>query len=152
MENTMPDIKSELSKVLTEWEPKRDINVTKSVFDYVQANPGTRASTAAAYLNVTYGFKPASTTSLMAQMVRSGSMRREDSCYYVTCDTYVPIKPTASPRRVKKPKAAVVVAPVAPVVAPAKPKFDMESIITSLSVREAFDLYRELHEFFGATK
>lgn len=155
----MPDLKSELSKVLTEWgpkpvpdeaTPKRDTNVTKSVFDYVKANPGARASTAATYLKDTYGFKPASTTSLMAQMVRKNILRREDSCYYAVTPDYVPIssvKDDAVPQRPRAKWPKFLGEVVTPQVAP-KATVDIES----LSVREAHRIYLELHKFFGDAK
>lgn len=156
----MPDLKSELTKVLTEWEPKpdtpaedtpkRDSNVTRYTFDYVKANPGVRTSQTSAYLRDMHGFKPASTTSLMAQMVRKGILRREDSCYYAVTPEYVPIssvKEDAVPPkpRAKWPKFSGEMA--TPQVAP-KAAVDIES----LSVREAHRIYLELHKFFGETK
>jgi len=49
-------------------------NVTRSTFNYVKNNPGNTRTQITAALEM-QGFKPNSTTSLVAQMIRQGHMR-----------------------------------------------------------------------------
>ena len=105
----MPTIQEEMSKVLNEWnKPTENTtmtnkphltknqfgvtnNVTRRTFDYVKANPGVTATEAADALGV-HGYKASSVTAIMAQMARSGTMRKEQYKYFTTTDEYTPIK------------------------------------------------------------
>lgn len=183
----MPTIQDELKKALGQWNPeyrKEDKpvprfavtnNVSRVTFEFVKNNPGLTATEAGKVL-AKQGQNPSSVTSIMAQMAKQGTLRREGFTYFAVAKEYVPVSIAAlKAARVAAKKAdakevETVVnaaikkahdkrmdpidppAPAAAAPVPEKPKFDMESILTSMSVREAYAVYRELHEFFGAAK
>jgi hypothetical protein len=165
----MPTIQEEMSKVLNEWnKPAETIeepmthpitknqfgvtnNVSRITFDYVKANPGVTAAQAGHALGKD-GFKMSSVTSIMAQMVRTGSMRKERFNYYVTTDEYVPIKVwkksdrTVGVRNPHKPKAKV----EAPRQEAKPTTITVKDIVENMTMREARELYVELGKYFGA--
>lgn len=70
-------------------------NVTRETFNTVKQNPGKRQSEIVKLLEGR-GFNPQSVATLMVQMTKVGTMRRDDKhLYYVTTDEYTPIKPSA---------------------------------------------------------
>ena len=70
-------------------------NVTRETFNAVRDNPGKKQSEIVKLLE-TRGFNPQSVATLMVQMTKVGTMRRDDNhLYYVTTDEYQPIKPSA---------------------------------------------------------
>lgn len=157
----MPDIQSEMSKVLNEWnKPETTMthkitnNVTRATFNKVAENPG---STRAEIVNMllTDGYKVASTTSLLTQMLARGNIRSLNGKLFTNQNEYKPMKriiPTK--RRVEKPKPVVVVeTPVEPVaVVAAKPveiPWDADTILNNLSIKQARALYDELRKIFG---
>lgn len=108
----MPDIKTEMSKVLSAWEQdaqetlKKPMatmpngrklwtvtsNVTRATFDYVQKNPGQTGAQVSMVLKA-QGFKANSVTSLLAQYVRQGKFRRdEDGRYFTIVPEYTTLK------------------------------------------------------------
>jgi hypothetical protein len=102
----MPDIKSELSKVLNEWDKAEPVinqpkenrmfpvqnNVSHDTYNYIHANPGLTTSQITAAM-VAKGFKEASVSSLVYQMRLVGRVRRdEDSKIYSIAPTLKPIK------------------------------------------------------------
>ena len=153
----MPDIQSELSKVLNEWnQPETTMthkitnNVTRATFNKVAENPGsTRAEIVAMLL--TDGYKDASTTSLLTQMLARGNIRSLNGKLFTNQNEYKPMKRiTPIKRRVKKPKPVVVVD--VPEVAAAKPveiPWDADTILNRLSIKQARALYDELRKIFG---
>ena len=118
----MPDMQSELSKVLNEWDkpieennqPEKQVeatnlfrttnNVTRATFNLVRDNAGITRRGAVAKLE-TSGYKPTSTTSLLTQMMRQRLIRVEaDGGMHANFSEYTPLK--AKLRRVmaeKKP-------------------------------------------------
>jgi len=162
----MPTIQEEMSKVLNEWnkpqeEPmttnhpltKNQFGVTNNVsritFDYVKANPGVTATEAAKALGKD-GFKASSVTSIMAQMVRSGSMRKEKFRYFTKVDTYEPIKLWKKPRRAAKVEKVVTPEAPTPKAAPVSTTITVKDIVENMTMREARELYVELGKYFGA--
>ena len=110
----MPDIKTEMSKVLTAWEkdaqdllkPPKSIkktpdgkivftktnNITEETFNYVRDNPGQTATQIYAGLTAR-GFKESSASSLLSQFRRQGLIRRDEQLrFYANQQTYTPIK------------------------------------------------------------
>lgn len=70
-------------------------NVTRATFEAVRANPGKRQAETVKLLEA-QGFNPQSVASLMVQMTKVGTMRRDENhLYYVTSQEYSPIKPSA---------------------------------------------------------
>lgn len=156
----MPDIQSEMSKVLNEWnKPETTMtnitnNVTRATFNKVAENPG---STRAEIVNMllTDGYKDASTTSLLTQMLAKGNIRSINGKLFTNQNEYKPMKriiPTK--HRVKKPEPVVVVeTPVEPVavvaVKPVEVSLDADTLLNNLSIKQARALYDELKKIFG---
>ena len=156
----MPDIQSEMSKVLNEWnKPETTMtnitnNVTRATFNKVAENPG---STRAEIVNMLLadGYKDASTTSLLTQMLARGNIRSINGKLFTNQNEYKPMKriiPTK--HRVKKPEPVVVVeTPVEPVavaaVKPVEVSLDADTLLNNLSIKQARALYDELKKIFG---
>lgn len=124
----MPDIRTALSKVLNEWDesnnqPEKQVeqaqtkpylfkttnNVTRSTFNAVRDTPGCKRKAILFGLE-RQGYKPASTTSILSQMIKQRLVREEDDgTLYANFKEYVPLKGTSKPKvKVKaqaKPKA-----------------------------------------------
>jgi hypothetical protein len=170
----MPDLKSELSKVLNEWNPAETTtmtqgaskpyftvtnNVTRITFDYVRDNPGKTRKEVATALEV-QGFKPSSVTSLLGQMLKQGVMRESAHLLYVTTSEYAPLKSSKRLALSKKPqeqqrkvvklvntRTGEVLNPTpAPQINAA---WDAETLLNNLSIKQARALYDELRKIFG---
>ena len=124
----MPDLKTEMSKVLNEWEnheqsirtPKKMANgrvvftvtnnVSRETFNHVKANPNITSAQACAVLEKR-GFKESSVGSLLVQFVKQGMMSRDESGRYKTIvPEYTPLKSnkaTKAARAVQPPKRKV---------------------------------------------
>lgn len=115
----MPDIKSELSKVLNEWDKPEPVinqpkekklfpiqnNVSHETYNYIHANPGLTTPEITAAM-VAKGFKESSVSSLVYQMRLAGRVRRdENSKIYSIAPTLKPIK-ASELRAARKAKAA----------------------------------------------
>ena len=102
----MPDIKSELSKVLNEWDKPEPVinqpkekrmfpvqnNVSHETYNHIHTNPGLTTAEITAAM-VAKGFKESSVSSLVYQMRLAGRVRRdEDSKIYSIAPTLKPIK------------------------------------------------------------
>lgn len=170
----MPTIQEEMSKVLNEWnkpvennQPENTTmtqpvtknqfgvsnNVTRITFDYVKNNPGVTATEAAVALGK-QGFKASSVTSIMAQMARSGTMRKEKYKYFAVADDYTPIKVwKKTDKTLKVEKAIATVEKLAEKAwqgPKEKPTITVQSIVENMTMREARELYNELGKYFGA--
>ena len=166
----MSDIKTALVNALTEWDKqdakevaaavtKPKVTASVAAFNIVRDNPGVLKKKAIAALEIS-GYKPSSTTSLLAAMVRQKQIRKtEDSKLYVIVQSYMPIKGSAYNKPGKKeknvsPLAALIKAkepsmPVPkPAPAPAPEPWCVHKLIDSLSVRQAIELSRELTSLF----
>lgn len=112
----MTDIKTALNQAMHEWEkPKESTgvketlfkttnNVTRSTFNAVRDNPGCKRKLILAGLE-TQGYKLASTTSILSQMIRQRLVREEsDGKLYTNFKEYVPLKGTSKVKaKVKAP-------------------------------------------------
>lgn len=105
----MPDLKSELSKVINSWEAPTQAaskpeptakakpyftvtnNVCRATFEYIVANPGKTRIEISTMLEKD-GYKKSSTTSLIGQMVRQGRLRDAHGLVYATSTEYKPLK------------------------------------------------------------
>lgn len=146
--------------------------VSQATFDFIKNNPGKTKAVAIRELEE-QGYKPTSTTTLISAMVRQGQVVVDDSGHltakrgYYTPVKYIPSKKTAKAAKVAKPApmqqvreetpqglAALYVQPTpAPVqtTAPAPttaPMMTAKQVLETLSVKEAFALYRELQSMF----
>lgn len=159
----MPDLKSELSKVISAWdkadEPttmtqsrKITTNTTRATFDKVKNNPGyTRAQLVKAL--ETDGYKQSSTSSLITQLLANGNIRQVGEGIFANQNEYRPMQRiTPIKHRVKKPdpvSAAPVVAPEPVVAKPVDVPWDADTVLNSLSIKQARSLYDELRKIFG---
>ena len=121
----MPDLKTEMSKVLNEWEnheqsirtPKKTAsgrvvftvtnNVSRETFNYVKASPNSTSAQVCAVLEKR-GFKESSVGSLLAQFVKQGMMSRDESGRYKTLvPEYTPLKSNKAVKAAQPPKRKV---------------------------------------------
>lgn len=180
----MPDLQTELSKVITSWEAPEaaptqptqptqpahrpfqiTTNTSRATFDYIRDNPGIARARAMQDL-VAKGYKKASVSSLIVQMLRQGMLRESNGAVFITQPAYTPIKPRLvqaakapepKPKRkyVRRNAAAKIAAyeahenynPTAP-AAPTK-EFDAEEMVNSLTLKQAKAVYEELKKVFG---
>ncbi len=171
----MPDLKTEMAKVLDEWnKPETTMtqtrtaphsafapsnNVCRATFESIKTNPGkTRQEHATLLENA--GYKKSSTTSLMGQMVKQGIVRDTGGVLSPITPEYRPIKSykafaklqgAAQPKKVKKS-----VPPDVPEVGfgnMAQPQinsaWDADVMLNNLSIKQARALYDELRKIFG---
>jgi hypothetical protein len=158
-ETAMPDIKSEMSKVLREWDdtPSTTMSVTApaapvkeksgstlKTFNCVKNNPGKTRQAICDLLRAS-GVKLGSATSLLSQMVDRGNIRDVGGLLYVAQDEYVSV-----PRR-RQPAVVAVEPPVevVAVVAPAPAEWSVSDVVDKLSVRQAREVLNELKVLFG---
>jgi hypothetical protein len=153
----MPDLKSEMSKVINQWNDddmpttpttmtptgshKITNNATRTTFNYVRDNPGVLRSDAITALN-RLGIKQSSSSSLLSIMAARGNIRMTPS------GALIPVQKEYAP--ITKPRPAKA-APV-PVVkeVPPPPEWTVDSVIGHLNVRQAMAVYSELRGIFGA--
>jgi len=169
----MPDLKSELSKVISSWDnpappvqqtqpqPAMHHNVTSNVtlatFNYVRDNPGkTRPDVANAMLAL--GCKKSSSTSLLSLMVKQGHVRETQGLLYANHPTYTPLKSArafakATGIKLNPPKGKAKVEVKVEAPAPTAPQinsaWDAETLLNHLSIKQARALYDELRTIFG---
>ena len=125
----MPDLKSEMSKVLSAWEQdieqlqqEKQVSNTKTIphrfapinnvstetFNHVKKNPRSTGIQICSQL-AQRGFKKTSVGSLLAQFVRQGQMAKTNNGeYYTIVPAYIPLKSSKKSRAVVKPKAKAV--------------------------------------------
>lgn len=152
----MPDLKSELAKVINSWETdmpntsdtghRITTNSTRLTFNYVRDNPGvTRAAAVAGLTKL--GVKLSSSTSLITVMLARGNLRTVNDGLFATQAEYVPLP------KIKKPKKAKP-APVVEAPKPVEPvqiniTWDADTVLNNLSIKQARALYDELRTIFG---
>jgi len=157
-ETAMPDIKSELSKVIQQWDKADTPSTTMIVdapteekpgstlktFNCIKNNPG-KTRQAICDLLLASGVKLGSATSLLSQMVDRGNVRDVGGLLYVAQDEYVSV-----PRR-RQPAVVAVEPPVevVAVVAPAPAEWSVSDVVDKLSVRQAREVLNELKVLFG---
>jgi hypothetical protein len=127
----MPDLKTEMSKVLNAWEkdehdtlarpmvPLPDgrvvfgitNNVSRETFNFVKNNPAQSYTTIVEAM-AKRGFKKTSVASLLTQFVKQRLISRdEDGVYYAEVEEYSPLKSTKKLRAEGKSKTKIVKAP-----------------------------------------
>ena len=174
----MPDLKSELSKVINAWEPTpakeepkkyftTTNNVCRATFDHIRDNPGkTRKEVCNALAE--RGYKESSTTTLIGQMIKQSHVRESNGLLYALNTEYKTLKGSkawakleaakAAPRKyvglVSKRTGEVINPRPAPEPAPvAMPQinsaWDADVLLNSLSIVQARALYDSLRKIFG---
>ena len=170
----MPDLHTEMQKILHAWEqpepteqPKETTvftptnNVTKSTFNFIRDNSGCNRNDAIRLL-VQQGHKKSSVSSLIGQMLRQGHIYKDsDGLLRPNGKEYTPIKSakTMAKREAKVKKAKTfklkTSAPEArgidalEVVRKLDLRPEYERVLDNISLSDAHELYRKLHQYFG---
>ena len=170
----MPDIQTEMQKILQSWEQPETIettkettvfkptnNVTQATFNFVRDNSGCARHDAIRIL-VLQGHKKSSVSSLIGQMLRQGHIYKDsDGLLRPNGKEYTPIKSSKTiakrEAKVKKPKTFKLKTstPEARGIDALETlrKLDLrpeyERILDDISLSDAHELYRRLHLYFG---
>jgi hypothetical protein len=135
-------------------------NVTRSTFNMIRDNPSITKKEAVQKLTAS-NFNPASTSSLIAQMLKQRLVRDEDGKLYANFSEYTPLKSGANARGKAAKKTKAVKAVAAPKaeegIAALQPQrrtaiittnFDVDSIIKNLTIYQAKELRDALNNLF----
>ena len=174
----MPDLKTEMQKILHAWEQpettettkettvfKPTNNVTQATFNFVRDNSGCARNDAIRIL-VQQGHKKSSVSSLIGQMLRQGHIYKDsDGLLRPNAKEYTPIKSSKTiakrEAKAKKPKSYKVITSskglAALVDEPIAQTFEhrpdirtsIDVIMDTVSLNDAHELYRRLHLYFG---
>lgn len=172
----MPDIKTALSGILSEWELdnnqqekqvqkapyvphfKVTNNVTRATFDYVKNNPHQSCKEICVALEKD-GYKASSIGSLLTQFVKNTlCIRDEQGRYTAIAHEYTPTKvrkQLKAKQVIQKAKAtrgegiAALSAQPTQRVAPIVTAWDADTIINNIGLKQARALYDELKKIFG---
>ena len=174
----MPDLKTEMQKILHAWEQPETIeqpkettmfkptnNVTQSTFNFVRDNSGCARDDAIRIL-VQQGHKKSSVSSLIGQMLRQGHIYKDsDGLLRPNAKEYTPIKSAKiiAKREAKAAKAksykvitsskglaALVNEPMAEAFEHRPDiRTSIDVIMDTVSLNDAHELYRRLHLYFG---
>lgn len=175
----MPDLQSELSKVIDKWEEpdmptttttpctpfQTTTNVARASFDVILKNPGITRKEMLARLPA-QGYNRASVHSLMGQMKRQGRIKEENGGLYALVPEYVPLQSylafknriakeaakavvEAPPKRKYERKAQPVEAVESAPKVVAPKEFNAEEHVNSLTLKQAKAVYEELKKVFG---
>ena len=174
----MPDLKSEMSRVLDAWEqdaqqlqekpmqrqlPQQFLptnNVSRETFNYIRDNPNKNSSEIRTALTAR-GFNPGSVGSLITQYVKQGFTKRDDNARYTAIVAeYTPLKSTkhfrSEGKRVNKIVQIKSKSPSAGIAAlkvdttpKVKPSWDVDTVLDTMSIVQARTLYDALKKIFG---
>lgn len=166
----MPDLQTEMQKILHSWEQPETTeeimftpttNTSRATFEIVRDNPGNTKREYARLLEAK-GYKKSSVTSLLAQMTRQGQLWIDSSGLLRPNQTeYKPLKSAKTlANRVKKAKTSKVItskptginaliADHKEAVRHIESRNNVESILDNISLSDAHELYRKLHQYFG---
>lgn len=168
----MPDIKTAMSKVLEEWDNHENAirkpqektmafsktgNLTHDVFKFIQS--GAWTSSEVVHILAKHGYKTTSIHSIITQMRRSGMVVVNDGYLATTQAEYAPLKnpykKKEAPVKLKKAKRETIKDTIptttgiaALKVATTQTKWDAETVIANMGIKEAFKLYEELKKYF----
>ena len=188
-EKAMPDIKTALqaalAKTANEWaaedeahhktEPKTEQampenkpakehfavtnNVCRATFDCIKHNPGSTRKEIIDALS-SQGYKAASTTTLIGQMLKQNHVRDEEGALFAVSDRYVPLKSSKAWAKLQEAKAAPrkyvglvskrtgeIINPrpaPAPVLMPVEKEWTPDDVIAKLNVHQALALFKAL--------
>ena len=142
----------------------RTTDVTRETFNYVRDNPH-RTTRQIRDALVAKGHKDSSVSALLSQMSRTGIITRApNGTYFTNLQEYSPVKlsklrqarntptPTGRAPKVEAPKPKVVLTrkEVAPApVAPVTPAYDVDALISTLTIAQARDLFAALKRMFA---
>jgi hypothetical protein len=171
----MPDLKSEMSKVLDAWEqddqqtqekqvPKKTFqptnNVTLETFNYVRDNPNKLSGEIRDAMRQR-GFNVGSVGSLITQFTKQGRFIRDhNNRYHAIAREYTPLKSTKHFRsegkrtnkivqiKSKSPSAGIAALKV-DTTPKVKPSWDVDTVLDTMSIVQARTLYDALKKIFG---
>jgi hypothetical protein len=170
----MPDLQTEMQKILQSWDQpettettettqqlettentmfKPTTNTTRATFEIVRDQPGLTKNDYVRLLEGK-GFKKASTSSLLSQMLRQGHIWLDSSgCLRPNQKEYSPLKAVKvfkakkvktsklrTSEEVEAPKPKLIEVPV---------RTNIEVILDTITLSEAHELYSKLHRYFG---
>lgn len=170
----MPDIQTELQKIMQAWElpettqqPPKDtpmftktIGVSEATFNIVRDQPGNKKAEYIRQLEIK-GFKKASTSSILSQMIKQGMLWVDSSGLLQPNQAeYMPLKPakkfktaqkTLNVKTPKKYKTKDVPVPegIAALVEEHKERDEVQHIMNTISLPDAKRLYNSLATYFG---
>ena len=164
----MPDIKTALSGILSEWEldnqqqekqvetqqqPYFSItnNVTRATFDYVKNNPASASGEVSRAL-AQRGYKPSSIGSLLTQFIKKGLCTRDaQNRYSVAVAEYVPMKANKQVKQVIQKAKATRGEGIAALSAQPTQRlvWDVETVLNTMSIVQARAMYDALKKIFG---
>jgi len=170
----MPDLQTEMQKILQTWEqpyPQPETteetivftpttNTSRATFEIVRDNPYKTKKEYVKLLDQK-GYKKASTSSLLAQMMRQGLLSVDDTgLMHANQNEYRPLKAVKTIKNhAKKPKTSKLRTSMTPskkalgLAAIALDRLPMrtkvEDILDDISLSDAHELYRKLHVYFG---
>jgi hypothetical protein len=166
----MPDIKTALSGVLSEWELdnqqqekqvkhvphfKVTNNVTRATFDFVKSNPHQSCKTICSALEKR-GYKPSSIGSLLTQFVKNGLCIRDANSNYTTIvNEYSPIKvrkqlkaaQVIQKAKVTRGEGIAALSPQPTYVPVAE--WNVQAVLNDMSIVQARAMYDALKKIFG---
>ena len=165
----MPDLKSELSKVVSVWDaheqtirqPQERIVQTKSLtetlFEFIRDHKHRYYAAEIVDRFVTAGHKKSSVSSLITQMRRNKMIKEDDTGkLYSLTDIYNPMpayKKNKPKERAKAKGLTALAVAHTPAQAPAiRTAWDAETVLANMGIKEAHKLYLELDKFFGGAK
>jgi hypothetical protein len=174
----MPDLKSEMSKVLDAWEQddqqtqekqvqntlpqifKPTNNVSRETFNYIRDNPNKNSGEIRAALTAR-GFNTGSVGSLITQFLKQGFTKKDDNGRYnAIVPEYTPLKSTKQFRsegkrvnkivqiKSKSPSAGIAALKV-DTTPKVKPSWDVDTVLDTMSIVQARTLYDALKKIFG---
>ena len=166
----MPDIKTALTGILSEWELdnqqqekqvkhvphfKVTNNVTRATFDFVKSNPHQSCKTICAALEKR-GYKPSSIGSLLTQFVKNGlCIRDANSNYKAIANEYTPIKvrkqlkaaQVIQKAKVTRGEGIAALSPQPTYVTVAE--WNVQAVLDNMSIMQARAVYDALKKIFG---
>jgi len=143
---------AEARKAMANWtEPMNTISVSEATFNAVRDNPGLTKKQVCEVLEQR-GYKPQSTTSLVAAMLGYGIVVEENGGLRAIGDTYKSrvvfnprLKVKLGPKAKTQPEAPKTLAPRSTIITT---NFNVDSIIKNLTVYQAKELRDALNNLF----
>ena len=159
----MPDIQTEMQKILQAWEepqpqPEKPVmfttttNVSQNTFNYIRDHAGsTRVDCIKALVQL--GYKKSSVSSLIVQMLRQGLVVDSNGGLHTAGDAYQPLKSAQTLRnkakRAKTSKVRTSTKDVSKdIVLIAGDR--VQEIMDTISLPDAKRLHKTLNEYFGS--
>ena len=166
----MPDIKTALTGILSEWELdnqqqekqvkhiphfKVTNNVTRATFDYVKNNPRQSCKTICKALEK-QGYKPSSVGSLLTQFVKNGLCARDaNGNYTAIANEYSPVKASKKLKTKQVIQKAKTTRGEGIAALSPQPKYipvtewNVQAVLNDMSIVQARAMYDALKKIFG---